>query len=672
MGDCRLRILVSKSLLEKEDSSNKSKSCSTELHGYASFSKAYSADTAIREVVQDDHGLVVGASATNVSSSTNTSTTTTILSLLQDGHAKLWDCSKHPPQDITTWPLSLYSEISGSKSKTLYDVGWYPSGSLQVLPSDIECPSVASADAYDDVQYNTKSSSSTAPGVATADESSLNTNKRVRVVVQQTSSTGKDDNNTHPQLLPSQLLQSVTHRFDGDDTVRSDHAASEAASLLRQQNKLAARQKELQRHQRLEARIRKLQLQQQESTGIKNKNKAVSDQVRCMLIKSRATGRANLEQQDRVYLHCLIDDCTTTTTNTYNSNSTTGQEEDDDLPLLQEEYLYFSRQDTVGSVVTKLGSKASISSTAVQQHAGSSNTDAELLVLTKTLNNKKDDSAVDDAGVVVGGGGLYQRLPVLMRLYEGMSLGYLRPVDEVVLRIYDPSKEDASTSIDDHMIDKSPADEISQYDDISPVHAASSPDSNLNEVESPPIEESSSCASGDEDVIVIERLGQAIQAMDQSLDKGKNSKTKSPKKESAAVNKVAMMKIKSQAKGDAKRVKEMSDRFFVQLVTAIIDDNGDDDAAARSCTCNLSIVFCSKKDTFDRLFRDCVKAPAEIGKMEDSWQWELLAEKNDSPSHFRQLDKTCSKTLAELEAEGHVQSFGRMIVLFTKKVEWCF
>lgn len=256
MGDCRLRIQVSKVLLSKESDG------SIDEDDFVTLVKVCSSDTTIREIVEasivDNHyGL-------------------SILHHLLQNQACLWDCTQYPPTDITDWPLNQFTERQGLRSKTLYDCGWMPSGMLQVLPRG-KSPQLSKADAYEDSQYN-RPLDTTDIGAA-------------KVQLATTTATGQ------PLPPPSAVLGSVTKRF-ADDDGDTDTAAAIAERF---ENRRQKEERNKERCRKLDAGIRKLEEQSS------SKNQKVSDQVQRMLIKSRATGRSSLQVQDRIHLRCIVD-----------------------------------------------------------------------------------------------------------------------------------------------------------------------------------------------------------------------------------------------------------------------------------------------------------------------------------------------------------------------------
>lgn len=257
MGDCRIKIIVSRFANTND----------------VTIVNEYSSDTTIREVRDDILQSLIS----------------------EQHHISVWDCTTHPPRDVTSWLFVEFTEHVGPKSKTLFDAGCFPSAVWQVLPHDAQ---PLSRSVLEDSQYNRndKNESSLAPFSGKVDLIGLDAD-----------------------LKPSQVLESVTNRFTNDvnDTKEAIHA--------RQQMLLERRAKEADRHLKLEARMQKLK-------GI---NSGTSVKVRTMLLKSRCTGDKSLEMQDRVYFHVAV------------VNGET----------VSEHFQYFSRQDTVARVVQRFAPK---------------------------------------------------------------------------------------------------------------------------------------------------------------------------------------------------------------------------------------------------------------------------------------------------------------------------
>ncbi len=255
MGDCRIKIVVSR----VANANN------------VTIVKQFSSDATIREVRDD------------------------ILHSLSEQHSiSVWDCTTHPPRDISRWLFVEFTEPTGPKSKTLFDAGCFPSAVWQVLPHDAQ-PLTRSV--MEDSQYNhSGNNESSSPPFSKVEQVGLDSD-----------------------LKPSQVLGSVANRFSNavDDT--------EGAIRARRQMLLERRAKEADRHLKLEERIQTL----------KSINSGTSIMVQTMLLKSRCTGDKRLEMQDRVYLHVALVNGETVT----------------------EHFHYFSRQDAVARVVQRFAPK---------------------------------------------------------------------------------------------------------------------------------------------------------------------------------------------------------------------------------------------------------------------------------------------------------------------------
>lgn len=549
MGDCRLRIQISKRLLLlKDDGRSDSPLCTT--------SKVWSADTTLHDVLEQ-----TGASTTTPSA------TTTLQSLVRDYGATVWDCTIFPATNITS-----DCRTAEAQTKTLFAAGWFPSGCLQFLPADAVTSVVAgAADIYDDYQYSK----------CTAIRE-VGSSAKVQYMGVKSSVVA---------MLPSQVLHSVTQRFDDDH----DETAATDASRVRQQNKLLRQQVDEARARKLEERIRKLS---------EAEKKPVSDQVRRMLIKSGATGRAGLKVEDRVYLRCVLWD----------------DDNKDDLSN-KEIYRYFSIQDTVGRALSTFAPPT--------QHRQN---EVEMLV------------AVGSGGEVN-----YRRLPVPMRFYEALAHSFLLgAVDTVVIRWYSP--EQGSTAMITDSVDDSQPDVCDV--DATMMNAATT----VYVGKSFPID----CTDAKTQVITRDvtavvtqsaaytHLAETLRTLEKDRRKGK--------KASSAAAKVREMQIKSKAVGDAKRVK-MPDRFFLELVTV----------ADEPCS-NLYVVpvFLAKSDPLDRLMRDCASAkPPAFSNW--SWELLVASTSADDAVAFRQIaasDDSHIETWQDAEHNGLVKCFDQVILRY--------
>jgi hypothetical protein len=555
MGDCRIRVQVSKALLRhvvvERQTSDSSALSTSEIMADASNddvpdpsvlvlleAKNWASDSTIRELMEElliPSSLLAPPSSSPAANeqSNGAEVPIRVLALLESHVAKLWDCTRFPPVDITSWPLELYSDQVGLKSRTLYDAGWFPGGTLVLLPRAQSSPAISSRDAlHDDPQYNR-----IAPTAA-------NDPSR-RVELQGSAGSGA------VRPTPSQVLSAVSSRFASDSV--EDEAMRDAEALAeRVKNQNIKRAKEEARLQKLEARIRKLDEDNLKSA----KNKKVSDQVQRMLIKSRASGRSDLKVQDRFYLRCLVDDGISSTS---------------------EEFRYFSTQDTAGRILSSFSCATKPAS--------------ELLVSRQSS---------------------YRRLPVLSRVYELVADGHLSEFDRVVLRWYDPDFDDGPTSsVDDDTVAEKASEAKGAPNNLPSEIPASG--SRHEEGDAPLIkgEAAHGCPpptaslAATPAALLSRQLHDALAAHDQGTRNGKAAQgSTSTAAGTAASVKVRQMQMKGRAVGDKKRVK-IEDRFYVDLV--IVADV-DETAETTMRVVESSAVFMAKTDPLSRLIRDCVRS----------------------------------------------------------------
>lgn len=500
MGECRLNILIAKDFLNDLKDER--------------FVVVFSSDSSIREVAE--YGLREGIS---------------MIQFIKTNEARLWDCTIYPPKDITSWPIELFTDHAGTKSRTIYEAGWFPSGMIQILPKG-ENVRTASASIYDDSQYNKRGEEVVSKGRITL-------------------------SNMNHGSLPSEVLKSAAHRFDDDNECLENDQVQD----MRRRRRMEVRQKEEERSRKLQQRIHLLREGSQ-------KNKKVSDQVRHMLIKSRATGRAGLKPEDRIYFHCWIDD---------------GEHE------TREEFRYFSYQDTMSRIASNFN--------------GDKNQQVEILV----------ERQVDDSKPI------YRRLPTLMRVYEAKANGYLEIFNDIIVRIFDPSLEDATISIE-----AGNAVTLSDQDAV---------EYGITELPTDKCENLSKELSSDEDIVDDAILFLLLESMN-------DPKKKTPMSSSA--KKVRQMKFKSKAKGDTKRIK-VEDRFYIDLF-AIKDEKLIE-----------TPIFVALSDNFERLIRDCVDIPS------DHTKYEFLVPLNEGK--FRRITDT-SMSMEQAQNEEYLKNFDRLILKF--------
>jgi len=454
MGDCRIRIIVARDLLSKE-SQDRIPAVATK--NSISIVRTYSADTTVREVAESIHEVWDLYSS-------------------KKKEFYLWDCTVHPPKNITDWPLEQFPQLTGPKSKTLHDAGWFPSGTWMVLRPELE-PSQFSDVEYEDFQYNKQRQEQ---------ETLISSGK-----VQFTDSSLRVQDS---KPLPSQVMAAVTNRFEQDVAV--DESQAYALRLLNQANE---RRRQRDRTAKLDERIQRLEQNSSE------KNKKVSKQVRRMLVKSRATGDQRLEQKDRLYFECLLDN---------------GIDE-----AMDRTFRFFSPQDTFA----KVGS-------SFERPNRKDGHPSSVEVLVKIMFEDGEE---------------YLRLPASMRFYEAISGKFLSgDLDTIIVRWYGDCSDATKSVLDD----------TSTLQTV--MGDGGTPGTSSTEDESPNaptgvVDHARSV--NEEDTIMDDQLTASIMKMD-------TEKTKNPKKSSAAATKVRNMLMKSKATGDSKRIPKMEDRFFLEVV----------------------------------------------------------------------------------------------------------
>lgn len=598
MGDCRIRIVIAKDLLSKEGIQQSAAEAEdirgrdggatvtvSETTTAISWTRIFSADTTVREVAHETPVLWKLFTTVNKNNHPSSFSSTDLPPF------QLWDCTIHPPSDISDWPTHTFSEVTGPKSKTLHDAGCFPSGTWIALPRGMT-PSQFSNTNYDeDAQYNnnrlqTTNQSETTTGASTGNNKSLVVEFKDPSLLAKTSSGAL----AASKPLPSQVLASVTQRFEEVDKERE--AQAEQARAIRLENQAQLRKRQRERASKLDRRIQLLEDQSSE------KNKKVSDQVRRMLVKSRATGETRLKLQDRLYFECLLD-----------RNSS-----DEDDQALVREFRYFSPQDKFAKIASsfegppnKLGSEMTV----------------EVLVKCTIPSGS---SALEE----------YRRFPVAMRVYEAIAEKFLTgdQVDTLIIRWFADDSTDATPSIlkvQDQTTTSISEEESSN--DVVMADAIGTKDTTLEE------EQQVASASSS---MVDEVMTAAILAMDEANNKGKK-----PKKASAASIKVRNMQIKSKAKGDAKRIPKVEERFFLEVVQV---DNGSGKASS-------TFHFLANKDPLERIIQS-------VASSTNTTDWDFfvpLADGESEKATYSKISDT-SIELADAAAKGILKSFDRLIL----------
>jgi hypothetical protein len=581
MGDCRIKIGIANSLLSSED---KDVSSPTQQKiAILTFVSWNSSDTTIREVLEEN--LIVWKLITQNNNNNNNNS--------PKKFCRLWDCTKYPPVDITSWPIIDFPDLQGPKSKTLFSAGWFPSSTILVIPHDMLPSQFSELPDYEDVQYNNRS----AGAITTTATATSNVKLEFQDSILRQDATGGNK-----QLLPSHIMASVVHRFDDDDdTMQFTGTDAEVhARLLQQkhQNKREQRQKEKDRAVKLETQIARLEEQQEAN----ERNKNVSEQVRRMLVKSRATGDRNLKMMDRLYFQCIV--------------------LRDDSDKAGKEYRYFSSQDSFAKIAGTFASKL--------------DQNLRCEVLCRPTITSSNNTSVINADQEVP----FRRFPIAMRVYEAISRGYLtessQGVETLIIRFHS-DWDDVTPDVLHDMKEKDAEDGARK--DSEEEEVVSKPELCQNgpgQDNNPTTVKDALFEFEDSD------LAAAIKTLDNIDDKRKQN----TKKPSAATIKIKQMKMKSRAKGDSKRISRVEDRFFIELVVVSMKNDG---------VATSGYYFLGKTDPLERILQLC-----DVGdsKSKDAWEFLVPTDNKDRFCHVA----TTSMTTQVVEDEGILKSFGRLIL----------
>ena len=652
MGDCRIRVVIAKSLFDSlpdelstycdgDASSVRVASNKTSV----SFVRMYSADTTIREVVDENNLLrrLFLGTENSPSQSPSKETETTITEATSE--FALWDCTLSPPRDITSWPRQEYPDLQGLKSKTLHAAGLFPSGTWMAIPKGMTPNTFSGHDsnAYVDVQYNNSNGDSNNDITESAEK--MNTGRTVEF------------NNPALRLgtssipLPSRVMETVSNRFAAEERaeeLKRMETSEMSITALRRENVQLRAQKELQRVTKLERRIAMIEEQSNNNNSKTNKKKKISDQVLRMLVKSRATGDKNLKDQDRFYFQCLIlfDDNNANT-------STTDDSEDHDTAktapggaIPSKEYRYFSPQDTFAKIANSVSNNNG-------RHKANKEFFSEVLCRRSKIRIKEEMQTALP---------VYRRFPTTMRIYEARSRGYLSLSenitnyfdDTLIIRCYS-DREDATPLIQDETIkpisneNESAGKGITDSnDEMASADAATmsictptAADKKTNTVGNDADTTTTTMTTTFEDA----QLSDAIRQMDDTNNKKGTKKGLSAKKSAAAL-KVRQMKMKSKAKGNKKLKTE--DRVFLEVVS--ISEIG----GKPICEC----YFLSKKDPIERVLQG-IGGTDSTNTKNAADHWEFLVPQDDS--RYRPI-ATTSILMKEAEERKIFKSFDRLIL----------
>ncbi|KAL3805550.1 hypothetical protein ACHAW5_004779 [Stephanodiscus triporus] len=288
------------------------------------------------------------------------------------------DASYHPPRNITSDVRRSGIRTLGPSSVTLHSMGWYPSGKLVVLQMSTRRPVASSSDGVDgdgtarsalldrfvewhgrnallldeNFEYNVQTTScgGVAPREKVGPSSSCDAVVRWTGGDGASSSSVDDGKTTMAYARPSEILDAVARRSTTADASCSSSSSTMTMTTTKTTGRTSGRTRrrrtEWERTRRLDALLRGLE-DKKSSSGKKEekqKQRAVSEKVRSMLLKSRSEGDEKLRMEDRFHLEVVrLWDAPATTVDTTTS------------------YRFYSLQTTAGrvasSVVPNLGNE---------------------------------------------------------------------------------------------------------------------------------------------------------------------------------------------------------------------------------------------------------------------------------------------------------------------------
>ena len=649
MGDCRIRIVIAKSLFgslpdelttycDGDGSSVRVASNKTSV----SFVRMYSADTTIREVVDENTLLrrLFLDNGSSLSQSSSEEMETTITEATSE--FALWDCTLSPPRDITSWPRQDYPDLQGLKSKTLHAAGLFPSGTWMAIPKGMTPNTFSGHDSnvYVDVQYNNSNGDSNNDNTETVEK--MNTSRSVKF----NDPALRLDTSSIP--LPSRVMETVSNRFAAEERaeeLKRMETSETSITALRRKNIQLRAQKELERVTKLDQRIAMLEEQSNNNNSKPNKKKKISDQVLRMLVKSRATGDKNLKDQDRFYFQCLIlfdDNNANTTTNDSEDHNTAKTAPGGAIP--SKEYRYFSPQDTFAKIAN-----------SVSNNNGRHKANKEFF--SEVLCRRSEGQIEKEMQTALP---VYRRFPTTMRIYEAKSRGYLSLSenitnyfdDTLIIRCY-KDREDATPLIQDETIlpinneTESIKEGITDSDD----QMASADAATMSICTPTAADKKTNTACNDTDTTMTTtttfedtQLSDAIRQMDDANKKG--TKKGLSAKKSAAALKVRQMKMKSKAKGNKKL--KIEDRVFLEVVS--ISEIG----RKPICEC----YFLSRKDPIERILQ-WMGGTGSTNTKNAADHWEFLVLQDDS--RYRPISTT-SILMKEAEETEIFKSFDRLVL----------
>ena len=354
-------------------------------------------------------------------------------------HYSLYDCTTYPPKEITSL-VHKYTSPVGPNSITLQKLDWFPSAKLIICQADDTeaIQSILNSDIHllDEFEYNSKNTTASMEKAKSKGKKSVSvvklTGELGKAVATSTSlNSSVQSLSSINQPLPSQILKVVERRFDNPNEIDNVH---QTTIISNNNNKASSSSSSKYRSEHARRKLLDLQLEKLDErmkNKKSNKNKKVSDQVKNMLIKSRAEGNKRLRQEDRFYLEVILWDESSGGSCCSSSTSSSGKQkndhQDDGQSVVSSTHMFFSKVATIGKVVA-------VKSGCI---AKSRDKGAELLILTTE-----------------GEHSVYRRLPPTMPLHEAASKGYIGNFGRVIIRLFKGETDSITSSYSQCITDK--------------------------------------------------------------------------------------------------------------------------------------------------------------------------------------------------------------------------
>jgi len=546
------------------------------------------------------------------------------------------DASSHPARVVSP-AVRRFTGLAGPTSRTLHDLGWFPSGKLVIFPAPDDADSAddgvsARAEAsllqrfvewqsrglrlHEEFAYNRPDGAGADGAASGGDTATAPPSAGVRWTA------GGADGAASAASKPSAMFRAVEQRHGGPDAAAVSQRDSQGKDTPKRK---PARRTDEERTRRLDALLRNLDAgaTRTATAGTARVKRGASRQVRSMLLKSRSEGNENLRMEDRFHLEVA---------RLWDATGVGGAEPEDGDG--DRSYRFFSRQATAGRVA---GTAASDLGRARA---------AELLVRHPPPSDDDGDAR----------GAHYRRLPGVMTLHEAQAAGWVREFDTVVVRIYSldlgPSLSVTDPTAGDDEVTNFVGDEDGMEQDrgdasddpATETHGGGDNDSTGLSQQTSQLEQSQ--------LILQQKLHAAFNDLDENVSG--SSVVKKKKKKKATSKQVRNMLIKSKATGNARLRPEER----VHLEVLLFHDTGDAIPSSRS----KSFRYFSKQHCVKHVVAVCGSAgsatPVNDGRAE------LIAPRPPAaaaaPPCYRALPATL--TLSKALGEGALEDFGRVMV----------